>query len=261
MVYRLAFAPCCSRAILRPAKWSYDGQDVFPRLQHRCVVESVPESGEQTAVRWSKRPEGGKPVAEFMGNERKQPRKPKLTVGLERLTKVCSKLSHVTCPLNLLILTLGGWIQVLAATGVSTYKKAHAIILAGMVRVNGKIVKQPTQLVNPVADEIYIHGSLVKPNQEHIYYIVNKSPDVSCHELLRELDMVDLFASLQTDVLSPLDAGGAEFQRCQQSHKLVLAGRLDSNTCGLQLITTDADWAQAVTCSTEGAFRVQARVS
>lgn len=134
--------------------------------------------------------------------------------------------------------------QVLAATGVSTYKKAHAIVLAGRVKVNGKIVKQPTHLVDPLVDEIYIHGSLVKLRQKHKYMLINKHAGVTCSTLLDSLSRQGCGKSEHQ--------GGDTDKVVMNSQKLLLASRLDAESCGLQLITTDPDWAERVTRSTEG---------
>ena len=122
------------------------------------------------------------------------------------------------------------FLQVLAATGVSTYKKAHAIIQAGRVKVNGKIVKEPTHPVNPVADEIYIHGSLVKPRQKHKYMALNKRTSTACSTILNSLDRQARWPSPRHDTCTS-ESEGMTHQR------VFLASRLDSESCGLQLIT------------------------
>jgi 16S rRNA U516 pseudouridylate synthase RsuA-like enzyme len=137
-------------------------------------------------------------------------------------------------------------LQVIAAAGVSTYNKAHAIILAGSVRVNGKIVKQPSYLVNPSADEIYIHGSLVRPRQKHKYVVVNKRAGIACSALLGIMNAWQGWDSNLLDKTRDTD------KVSMLNHRLFLAGRLDSVSCGLQLISSDPDWAERVTRSAEG---------
>ena len=230
-----------------PARWHekhiqsnlYRGFGVSPAAQPEPCAQ-------QTAIDWAKRPEGGRPVRQFLEDKRKQPRKPKLEQGVERLSKVhkrilCSSARACCCKAS----RHSGSLQVVAATGVATYKKAHAVILAGRVKVNGRVVKEPTHLVNPTADEIYIHGSLVEPRQQHRYMILNKLPSMPCSTLLDRLHRNGCEPSARNDT-SDAESGGMVHQ------KLFLAGRLDSETCGLQLITTDADWADRVARSAEG---------
>lgn len=250
----------CCRATLPPhvllgqrkGPFCCKNKHVVAKPQRRFAVSSavLPESREQTAIDWAKRPEGGKPVREFLENKRRQPRKPKLNHGMERLIKVllCIPSWHRTCHCKLGV-NKRCLFQVLAATGISTYKKSHAVILAGRVKVNGKIVKQPTHLVNPVADEIYIHGSLVKPKQQHKYIVLNKRAGIACSTLVGSLNR-------QESEPSPLKKIQNAAEGSINSQKLFLASRLDSGSCGLQLITTDPDWAERVTRSAEGKHTV-----
>jgi 16S rRNA U516 pseudouridylate synthase RsuA-like enzyme len=137
-------------------------------------------------------------------------------------------------------------LQVIAATGVSTYKKAHAVILSGRVRVNGRIVKQPLHLVNPAADEIYIHGSLVRIRQEHRYIVVNKPPGMNCSTLQ------EIMNSWYERDRNPFEKTQSADEGHTHNHRMLLAGRLDSSSCGLQLMTSDIDWAKRVVRSVEG---------
>jgi 23S rRNA pseudouridine2605 synthase len=126
-------------------------------------------------------------------------------------------------------------LQVVAATGVTTYKKSFAIIASGHVTVNGQISKQPTTLVDPEIDEVFLFGSRVKPKVVHKYVLYNKPRGQPCCTLLEALQQQECEQN-HNDVFQQDD-------RTAES-RLYLVNRLDTYSCGLQLLASDSELAR-----------------
>jgi 23S rRNA pseudouridine2605 synthase len=62
----------------------------------------------------------------------------------------------------------------LAAAGVASRRKAEALITAGRVKVNERVVKELGSRVDPARDLVTVDGSLVSPPQAKSYYLLYK---------------------------------------------------------------------------------------
>ena len=114
----------------------------------------------------------------------------------------------------------------LSACGVASRRKSEELILAGKVKVNGKVVKELGIKVSD-NDDIEVNGVFVK-KEEKEYYILNKPEKVICSVSddkgrLTVIDFIDT------------------------KEKIFPVGRLDYDTTGLILLTNDGEITNKLT--------------
>ena len=114
----------------------------------------------------------------------------------------------------------------LSACGVASRRKSEELILAGKVKVNGKIVKELGVKVSD-NDDIEVNGVFVK-KEEKEYYILNKPEKVICSVSddkgrMTVIDFIDT------------------------KEKIFPVGRLDYDTTGLLLLTNDGEITNKLT--------------
>ena len=107
----------------------------------------------------------------------------------------------------------------LADAGACSRRKGEAHILAGRVTVNGSVVTTLGTKVNADTDQVRLDGRLVTASQQDIYVMLNKPGGVvsSCRHRGEPVvtDLIDL------------------------PQRLFPVGRLDKDSTGLLLLTTD----------------------
>ena len=114
----------------------------------------------------------------------------------------------------------------LSACGVASRRKSEELILAGKVKVNGKIVKELGIKVSD-NDDIEVNGVFVK-KEEKEYYILNKPEKVICSVSddkgrMTVIDFIDT------------------------KEKIFPVGRLDYDKTGLLLLTNDGEITNKLT--------------
>ena len=117
----------------------------------------------------------------------------------------------------------------LARCGVASRRKAEELIVAGLVAVNGEVVRELGVKVDPERDRVTVAGRPISLVTEGIYLMLNKPPGY----ITGNRDPRG-----RKTVLSLLPKG---FPR------VFPVGRLDYNTTGLLLLTNDGDLAYALT--------------
>lgn len=110
--------------------------------------------------------------------------------------------------------------------GVSR-ETARQMIRAGRVQVDGAAQKRPETKVDPAAQTILLDGEDLGWAQQRYYLLHKPLGVVTATEDAREKTVLDLFPP--------------ELRR-----GLVPAGRLDKDTSGLLLLSTDGDWVHRV---------------
>ncbi|MFC1641181.1 pseudouridine synthase [Myxococcota bacterium] len=114
--------------------------------------------------------------------------------------------------------------RTLARAGVASRRKAEELILAGRIRVGGRVVTELGIRVDPAADRIEVDGRRVlKPSM--VYLVLHKPRGVvtTLHDPERRPTV--------RDCLSP------------ELGRVVPVGRLDFHTSGVLLLTNDGEFA------------------
>jgi 23S rRNA pseudouridine2605 synthase len=121
--------------------------------------------------------------------------------------------------------------KIIAAAGIASRRRAEELMLAGEVRVNGKVVTELGTKADPDKDHIKVRGKLINPKlqkQENIYLLLNKPAGF----LTSRSDPNN--RPLVIDLLGPY------------RNKVHPVGRLDFNTEGLLLLTNDGDFTHLI---------------
>lgn len=127
----------------------------------------------------------------------------------------------------------------LAQAGVASRRASEQLIIAGRVRVNGRVVRELGTRVEE-ADRIEVDHALIKRQPREII-VLNKP--VGVVTTMRDPEGRRTVA----DLMSERGAG---------SKRLVPVGRLDFDTSGVLLLTNDGDLAFALTHPKFGAVKI-----
>jgi pseudouridine synthase len=115
----------------------------------------------------------------------------------------------------------------LAQAGVASRRKAEELIVAGRVKVNGRVVSELGSKVDPVRDEVTVGGrKLVK--QQPVYLVLNKPK------------------GYVTTLSDPEGRPTVMELVGKVEERVYPVGRLDFNTEGVLLLTNDGDLAHAL---------------
>lgn len=114
--------------------------------------------------------------------------------------------------------------------GSYSRREADALIKEGKVKVNGKTIELGTKAT--VNDRIEIDGTPIKFNLKHEYYLVNKPRGYICARVDK----------MGKEVISLIDN--------YKDRNLFTVGRLDVNTTGLIIVTTDGELSNKVNLPT-----------
>lgn len=117
--------------------------------------------------------------------------------------------------------------KVLAGAGIDSRRQCEALILSGVVEVNGQVVDSLPAFVDPARDRIAVRGQVVRPATK-VYFLLNKPKRVICTNAdplgrRRATDLVD----------------------CRQ--RVFCVGRLDAESTGAILLTNDSELANRLT--------------
>ena len=116
----------------------------------------------------------------------------------------------------------------IAASGVTSRRKADELIMQGKVKVNGKTVLEMGVQVNPHVDQVVVDGDVVSIPTRQMYLVMNKPKDYIT-TAKDEKDRKTVF-----DLLSTYD-------------RVFNVGRLDRNTTGVLLFTNDGELTNRLT--------------
>lgn len=118
--------------------------------------------------------------------------------------------------------------KIIANAGVCSRREAEKLILSGKVRLNNKIVHELGVKADPEKDEITVIRKKIKPQNNKIYYLVNKPIGYICtvRDKRTKKKIVDLVPKLP---------------------RVYPVGRLDKDSSGLIILTNDGDFTQKFT--------------
>jgi len=114
--------------------------------------------------------------------------------------------------------------KVLAAAGVASRRVCEEMIVAGSVKVNGKVVTELGTRIDPDRDKVVVKGTPIQLDVAKVYLILNKPYGV--------------VSTMQDEHGRPdLSQYALDYDR------VFNVGRLDAETTGLLLLTNDGDLA------------------
>lgn len=128
--------------------------------------------------------------------------------------------------------------KVLANAGVASRRVAEEMIVDGRVRVNGEVVTELGNRIDPEVDLVDVDGTAIQLDQSKRYVILNKPTGV---------------------VSSMLDDRGRRDLReftADWEERLYNVGRLDADTSGLLVLTNDGDLAHVLAHPSFGVTKV-----
>lgn len=117
----------------------------------------------------------------------------------------------------------------LAQSGVTSRRKADELIEQGSVLVNGKLVKSLGTKVDPATDTIKVNGKLIRPQVQTVTYAFNKPTQVL------------------TTMSDPEGRPTVADYFAKEKKRVFPVGRLDWDSEGLLIVTSDGDLAQKIT--------------
>jgi len=118
--------------------------------------------------------------------------------------------------------------KVMADAGVAGRRTCEQMILDGLVRVNGHVVRKLPVLVDPEHDFILVDGKKLRPPLK-VYYLLNKPKNVVCS------NAEDDTKRRAIDLIGPT------------KFRLYTVGRLDIDNKGLILLTNDGELTNRLT--------------
>ena len=126
----------------------------------------------------------------------------------------------------------------IANSGICSRRKADELIAAGVVSVNGEVVSELGQKVDPYKDEIRYNGELLK-REKRVYVILNKPKDyiTTTDDPQERRTVMQLVEKASKERIYPV-------------------GRLDRNTTGLLLMTNDGDLADKLSHPKNGITKI-----
>ena len=116
--------------------------------------------------------------------------------------------------------------KVIAASGITSRRKAEELIKLGKVKVNGKVITELGTKVNS-SDEIIVEGKILEKEIKE-YYLLNKPRGV---------------------ITSTSDEKGRKIvtDYIETNARIFPVGRLDYDTTGVLLLTNDGEFANIIT--------------
>lgn len=118
--------------------------------------------------------------------------------------------------------------KMIGNTGLDTRKNIKKNAKKGGLIINGRLVKDSSTQVDPLVDEVYYLGQFVE-YIENLYLLMNKPKGYLSATSDKDPTVIDLLDDFYLD------------------YKLSIAGRLDKDTTGLLLLSTDGKFIHRVT--------------
>jgi pseudouridine synthase len=118
--------------------------------------------------------------------------------------------------------------KILARAGIASRRKAEELIAGGLVTINGAVASLGDK-ADPAVDSVKVEGRRVPPPVPQRYVLLNKPPGYvsTVSDPERRPTVLDLVPPALRKALVPV-------------------GRLDFQSEGLLLLTTDGEWAQRI---------------
>lgn len=113
----------------------------------------------------------------------------------------------------------------LAECGIASRRNSEVLVTQGKVKINGRVVTNLATDINVGTDIVLVEGTRVDPIEQHIYIMLNKPKGFVCttSDELGRKTVLELIKDKYAD------------------KRIFPVGRLDFDTEGLLLLTTDGD--------------------
>ncbi len=118
--------------------------------------------------------------------------------------------------------------KILARAGIASRRKAEELILAGLVKLNGKVVTELGTKADLTLDTVKVNNKLIRPAEEFVYFAFNKPKNCV------------------TTVSDPQGRATVMDYFKQVKERVYPVGRLDYHSEGLLLVTNDGEFANAI---------------
>lgn len=122
--------------------------------------------------------------------------------------------------------------KILASAGIGSRRACEALIEEGEVRVNGQVVDRLPCFVDPVTDKIEVRNRRLKFQEKHVHVMLFKPRGV---------------LSTNDEHPGPGRRRAVDLVRHHSGARLFPVGRLDVDSSGLLLLTTDGELANRLT--------------
>ncbi|MFV8475552.1 pseudouridine synthase [Mycoplasma sp. VS403A] len=125
--------------------------------------------------------------------------------------------------------------KLLSQAGIASRREAESMILAGRVKLNGRLAKLGDKAT--FADTILVDNQQIQGQEEKVYFVLNKPPKTVC-------TLKDNFnRTIVTDLIDT-------------PYRIFPVGRLDYDTTGVLILTNDGELASKLTHPSYGVIRV-----
>ena len=114
--------------------------------------------------------------------------------------------------------------KLLAQRGIGARRKCDALIESGSVRVNGAVVREPGTAVEPDRDRVEVNGRVLPPREPPAYFVLHKPVGV-------------------ISTLSDPEGRRTLVEFLPPGRRVFPVGRLDADTSGLLILTSDGELA------------------
>jgi pseudouridine synthase len=136
--------------------------------------------------------------------------------------------------------------RVLSHFGLASRTAAREAILAGRMKVNGRVVRDPDAWVSPQRDTLQLDGKRLEPARKRYLLFYKPKGVITSHGDPTGRDTIykylDAVASRPVGTRAGLKSGAT-----LENRWVAPVGRLDKDSSGLLLLTNDTDFADLVT--------------
>jgi 23S rRNA pseudouridine2605 synthase len=116
--------------------------------------------------------------------------------------------------------------KIISRAGVASRRKAEALMTAGAVTVNGRVVRELGSKADPEKDHVKVSGKLINPRQPKVYLMLNKPREVV------------------TTLSDPMGRVTVKALLRGVRARVYPVGRLDYDSEGLLILTNDGELVQ-----------------
>ncbi len=138
--------------------------------------------------------------------------------------------------------------KILSARGIASRRKSEEYLVAGLVKVNGKVVKLGDK-ADPEKDTIEVDGKVLSDRTEMMYYVLNKPVGVETSNVERTTEAAEKLAGKARTKRTPNQSAPTvrDLLPEEMRGRIFPVGRLDKDSGGLLIFTNDGVLAYRLT--------------